>query len=284
MNPNKALEVVRMTRGIHGWFSFEAAMLFAWIDDIQKRNGVAGDVFEIGVHHGKSAVLLGAMIQPEREILGVCDVFGDQLQNVSRSGSGDRGIFERNMKTSFHDSLAVRIFAKPSKDIGVEDIGTNYRFFHIDGGHTPEEAFNDLQLAAASTVKEGVIVLDDPLRPEWPGVSEALFRFLTSNKEFCAIVVGFNKMILTRCESADQYVRDIDKVDRQIVYNLLYPWHMKISRFFNYPIRIFYIPTYLSGKSIPAKAIRVFQIDRWTHTPFLRPVIRIARLAKAMLP
>ena len=33
-------------------------MLFAWIDEMQRRNGIAGDIFEIGCHHGKSSALL----------------------------------------------------------------------------------------------------------------------------------------------------------------------------------------------------------------------------------
>jgi hypothetical protein len=75
MKPNQAEKLFRKTKKIHGWFSFEAAMLFAWIDDIQKSSGLVGDIFEIGVHHGKSAVFLGAMLDPILENLSVCDLF-----------------------------------------------------------------------------------------------------------------------------------------------------------------------------------------------------------------
>jgi hypothetical protein len=94
MKPNQAEKLFRKTKKIHGWFSFEAAMLFAWIDDIQKSSGLVGDIFEIGVHHGKSAVFLGAMLDPILENLSVCDLFGAQTKNVSRSGFGNRQILE----------------------------------------------------------------------------------------------------------------------------------------------------------------------------------------------
>lgn len=280
MHPDKALDIVRRTRRIDGWFSLEAAMLFAWIDDIQKSNGIAGDIFEIGVHHGRSAIMLGFMAQTEQETFGVCDVFDDQSRNVSKSGSGNRAVFEGHMKAFFHNRLDMRIFSGLSSDISAQDIGTHHRFFHIDGGHDPDEAFNDLQLAAASTISEGVIVVDDPLRPEWPGVSEAVLRFLLSRTEFCAIIMGFNKMVLTRRAYASHYVCEVDRQDQHRMYHILYPWHMKVARFVGYPMRVFYVPTYLSVNSISAQALRLLHTGRWMYIPFVRPLVRFVRSIK----
>lgn len=97
MRPSEAREITRKSRNIQGWFSDKAAMLFAWLDEIQQTNGITGDVFEIGCHHGKSTMLLGAMVQPHREKLGVCDLFGDQDANISGSGKGDSELFRRNL-------------------------------------------------------------------------------------------------------------------------------------------------------------------------------------------
>src|SRR5687768_6666561 len=98
MTAREALEIMHGSRRIQGWFTVAAAMWFAWIDDIQKSHGIEGDIFEIGVHHGRSAILLAAMARPRRERLGVCDVFADQTSNVSGSGHGHREIFERNLR------------------------------------------------------------------------------------------------------------------------------------------------------------------------------------------
>lgn len=258
MKADEALKLVNKTRHIYGWFTLEAAMLFAWIDEIQKANGVVGDIFEIGVHHGKSAVLLGSMVQARREILGVCDIFSKQTANVSRSGYGDREIFERNMSLFLSDTLDIRIFAKSSSNLTAQEIGNNYRLFHIDGGHSVNESLNDLCLAADSTIDKAVIAIDDPLRPEWPGVSEAIFRFLTVNKHYCAVVVGFNKMILVRRDFAKMYSEEIEKQDRRSAYHIGYPWHLKQLPFMDYPLCIFYVPTYVSEKGFWKRIIRFY--------------------------
>jgi hypothetical protein len=278
MSPDSTLDLMTKTRHIDGWFSLEAGMLFAWIDEIQKQNGVPGNIFEIGVHHGRSAVLLGSMLGAQ-ETLGVCDLFGEQSGNVSKSGSGDRDVFENNMKTFLGEGVKIRVLAKPSTHVRAAEIGTGYRLFHIDGGHSPSEALNDLELAAAATVENGVIAIDDPMRPEWPGIAEAIVRFLSGNPQFCAAAIGFNKMILTRRTFADLYTREFDLTDQHAAHNILYPWRMKILDFVGHPARIFYVPTYLSDRSVRARLVRFTHLNPWARVPLLRPVFRLAQTA-----
>lgn len=87
MQPSQARQLATDSRDIHGWF--EAHGLFALIDSAQRASGVRGDLFEIGAHHGKSAVMLGNMAA-ETETIAVCDIFGEQDRNASGSGAGDR--------------------------------------------------------------------------------------------------------------------------------------------------------------------------------------------------
>ena len=270
MQPDQVAELVQKTRHVQGWFSFEAAMLFAWINQIQTKNGVVGDIFEIGVHHGKSAVLLALMIQGEREVLGICDLFGEQSQNLSGSGGGNRAIFEANMRSFCGGRLPGRILAKPSQDIDPNEIGRKHRFFHIDGGHNADEALNDLKLAATVTLKEGVIVVDDPFRPEWPGVSEAIVEFLAADPRYCGVLVGFNKMIIVRRDFATLYASEFDRAEEHELHNILYPWHMKVLPFSNYPLRIFYIPTYLSPASARARLAKFRRVSKWGRLPVVR--------------
>ncbi len=277
MKPKEALKISNKSRSIQGWFSTEAAMLFAWIDEIQKSNGIEGDIFEIGVHHGRSAVLLGAMAQHQKEIFGVCDIFGEQRENVSSSGLGDRQIFEKNMNCFFSDKLKLQIFAKSSKNLNTQEIGNNYRFFHIDGGHDADEALNDLNLAANSIIEKGVIVIDDPFRPEWPGVSEAIIHFLDSNKNFCAIVVGFNKMFLVKCDYAHIYLSEIENVEQRQVYQIVYPWRIKELPFMGYSLRIFYVKSNIMKTSPLTRIINYYFKNGWDKNPLLRPLGSIAK-------
>ena len=45
MKPHKALKIINKSQHIQGWFSYEAAMLFAWFDEIQKSNGIRWGCF-----------------------------------------------------------------------------------------------------------------------------------------------------------------------------------------------------------------------------------------------
>ncbi|MGH9461103.1 MAG: class I SAM-dependent methyltransferase [Vicinamibacteria bacterium] len=277
MKAEQARALVRKTRRIHGWFSPEAAMLFAWIDEIQKSDGVIGDILEIGVHHGKTAVFLGAMLDPDREKLAVCDLFGNQTGNVSGSGSGDRQIFERHWQ-SCSDGLGVQILEKSSTELTAEEVGRNHRFVHVDGGHTREEALSDLRLAARTTIGDGVIALDDPMTPEWPGVAEAVFHFLSSEEDFCAMAAGFNKMILVRRVAADRYTRHFDDERDRHEYGLTYPWHFKQLTFMNHPLRIFHVPSFIDPRSVKTRLARYYYRHAWLKHPLLRPAISLVRL------
>ena len=253
-------------------------MLFAWIDEIQKSNDLVGDIFEIGVHHGKSAVFLAAMLDHTREKLAVCDLFENQSMNVSESGSGDRNIFEQNVRLYLHGGFDTRIFSKPSTELTVEEAGNNYRFIHLDGGHDQSEALNDLQFAARSTIEEGVIAVDDPMTPVWPGVAEAIFIFLSNDKRFCAIVAGFNKMFLVRRDFAALYTREMDIEEPRVEYRIAYPWHFKKLTFMGYPLRIFHIPSYVARRSVRTKLIQYYQQHNWLKHSLLSPAVSFTKL------
>ena len=193
MQPSEARRLARDSRHIEGWF--EAYGLFALIDSTQRAFGEGGDLFEIGAHHGKSTVVLGHMAAGSENV-GVCDIFGVQEQNASGSGSGDRAVFERNME-QFAAGCHPRVHQCLSSQLTAERIGT-HRFFHIDGGHLTEEARSDMELGAQVTTERGAIVIDDPYRMEWPGVTEAIVGFLTEHDEWAPVALGFNKLVLCR--------------------------------------------------------------------------------------
>ncbi|NIR50925.1 class I SAM-dependent methyltransferase [candidate division KSB1 bacterium] len=279
MKPKEADKIIRKTIQIDGWFSFWDARLFAWIDEIQKSNGLVGDIFEIGVYHGKSAVFLGAMLSPTREKLGMCDVFEAQTKKVPGSATGDRQILEHNLKRYLYHRVDTHVFAKSSAELTVEEIGRNHRFIYIDGGHTVDDVLSDLKLAASSLIEEGVIVLDDAMAPVWPGIAEAIFHFLLSDKRFCAIVLGFNKMVLVRRKIAGLYTRQIDDEELRVNYKFGYPCHWKKIPFMNHPLRVVYIPgnTLRTSLTRRTKLIQYYQQHNWPKHPSLRPIVLLAK-------
>lgn len=211
MDSRSVTKVLRSGRKIDGWFQPGAAQLFGLLDEIQAEAGITGNLFEIGVHHGKSAVLLSHM-RRGTETVQVCDVFGDQGLNESGSGHGDRAIFERHYAAvGAGDTPAV--FQKMSYDLTAEEIGPGVRFFHVDGGHLAEEAMADIKLAAAVLDERGVIVVDDPYHPAWPGVTEAIIDFLREREDYAPIALGFNKMLLAPVAARDTYMSGLARLE-----------------------------------------------------------------------
>lgn len=242
----------RKVKQIEGWFSEEAAMMLALLNKVQKESGIRGDIFEIGVHHGKSALFFHSFLAVTEQ-LNVCDLFGNQELNVSNSGSGDKQKFLKNCATKLNDER-ITIFEKSSGDLSVDEIGTSYRMFHVDGGHSFKEALNDLDLAAkAVQVAGGIIVLDDPFRSEWPGVTEASIAFLKKSPRFSALAVGFNKLVLAEEFYHQHYTRALDEAYERGEYGLCFPWACKKATFVNKELRCFYMPTFLQNPTTKVK-------------------------------
>lgn len=193
---------------MEGWFYKEAAQMFAWIDYIQKRKGITGNLFEIGTHHGKSAIMLGLMVDPAKEQLGICDIFSKQEFNISKSGGGNRDVFIINLKSFFDGINFVHIYEKPSQELSVQECG-KCRFFHIDGGHTLEETYNDLCIASDSIVEDGIVVVDDFYNEFLTGVMEGVYKFLTLKKSLAPVAIGFNKLFLCRPQQQSRYLEQI---------------------------------------------------------------------------
>lgn len=188
------------TRSVEGWFFPIDAYLFGFIDDVQQREGIRGNLFEVGVHHGKTALFLARMKAAD-ETLGVCDVFDQQELNRDRSGEGNRAIFERNMQ-----GCETRVFAQESSTLTSIDTTTRCRFVHIDGGHRPEDVLADLMTAERALLPDGIVAVDDVFNPNWPGVSEGFYRFMaTRANALVPLLIGGNKVLCARPSTIGRY-------------------------------------------------------------------------------
>jgi hypothetical protein len=243
MKTSEVKAITRRSREIEGWFSPDAAALFGLIDEVQRDSGVAGNLFEIGVHHGRSAVLLGAMAS-EHEELGVCDLFGEQSANISASGAGDRARFEANVAGVLPGVDRMRVFAKPSGELTASEIGGPHRIFHVDGGHLKEEALSDLRLGASVLHVRGALIIDDPFRPEWPGVTEAIMSFLAERPDFVPVLLGFNKLVIVPREAREVYKTSFDDPETMWSFFEKRIYDSKTLPIAGEPVRIVMIPTW----------------------------------------
>ena len=89
---------------VGGWLDYEDAYGARLVSDEQLRQGIAGSVGEIGVHHGLFFLALALSGTNDRSSsaahphLFAADVFSHQEVNFDRSGKGDREIFLNNCK------------------------------------------------------------------------------------------------------------------------------------------------------------------------------------------
>ncbi|WP_297484326.1 class I SAM-dependent methyltransferase [Ferrovum sp.] len=189
---------------IEGWFSRVDSQIFYELLCYQNLNHIDGGVAEIGMHHGKSFIALCLGLTGGQKAYGV-DIFENQKKNLDRSGSGVRDIVENNLKTYGIDLAKVVIDPRGSDEVKTEDIYQavgDVRFFSVDGGHWRDIVSNDLSLAASVLAKDGVIALDDFLRPEWPDVSAGFFEwFEKSDESVVPFAIGHNKLYLCHKQS-----------------------------------------------------------------------------------
>ena len=160
-----------------GWFLLEDILLFEKLNRQQKREGLAGDLFEIGAYYGKSAVLLGYLVA-DGERLFVCDAFEGSLptdanRKESRYAAGlTQRVFESNYRRFHHD--LPEILACSSTELRKYNLSRGFRFVHIDGSHVYDIVKNDIEVAKRVLIKGGIVVFDDHCTH--PGVSAAIWE------------------------------------------------------------------------------------------------------------
>lgn len=181
---------------IEGAFQFDAALMFMAYNSILVENGISGDVLEIGVHHGRSAVAIAALRRKDRDFFAI-DLFDDlQSENTSESGLGNKSEFLRNMSTYYENLDFVRVMAANSNSLSTRELGNEFSFCHIDGGHSAIETYGDLAITCNVLQPGGLVALDDYFNPAFPGVCEGAIKFLLDHESTLRpLAIGFNKVV-----------------------------------------------------------------------------------------
>ena len=166
---------------VPGWFYPRDARILIAVDRIQRRRGIAGDLFEIGVYRGKSAILLGFLARAGERLV-VCDIFdaADRVgvENVRESATYYGGLHRQEFETQylrFHPALPD-IIAAPSGEIDRAKMAGRFRLVHVDGSHTYEVVRNDIATARTLLAPGGVVIFDDWMQPHAAGVALAVWE------------------------------------------------------------------------------------------------------------
>jgi hypothetical protein len=185
-----AAQYVRGYAQVPGFFYPADFMLFDFMLGHQLDSGVAGDMLEIGVYRGKSAILMGCGLRPGERLIA-CDLFDkvtshEDISIEHRKIYGGLDVAEFCCNWNHYHSrgqLDVRIC-----DSAQLSELPRLRFTHIDGCHNYQCVRGDIKLAAKHAGPRGVISLDDYRMTEEPGVAAAICEAVAAGElfPFCA--------------------------------------------------------------------------------------------------
>lgn len=177
------VEVFEKLKAIPGWFNVDDCGHFSLLLAQQSMFGLRADILEIGSYHGRSTALLAACLK-EGERVVVCDAFESETEDRYAERPSPETLL-RNIRRVVPalDAARVEIHECFSNDLRL-DPERRFRFIHIDGGHSREQALFDLELCSRHLMPGGTIVMDDYHHPAWPGVTQATDEFLAANDGF----------------------------------------------------------------------------------------------------
>ena len=152
------------------------------------------NALEIGTWHGRSAVIFASYvneqcglywgIEPEHERAQITE---DNCKKVCPNG---KVVIERNI-SNYSELLKNNI---PWLDI-----------VHIDGEHSFNAVYHDLDIVKNIILKEGIIILDDFFFDLYPQITQAVFKWLDNNPEFVLLAAGVCKGLICNKMFYKQY-------------------------------------------------------------------------------
>jgi hypothetical protein len=203
---------------VEGWMLPGAARIIVALGTMQDAEAIAGNVAEIGVHHGKLFILMYLLTRDGEHAVAI-DLFSDQARNIEQSGAGDLNKFRTNL-CRYADTRRLVVYEGDSTTLDGKALtklaGGACRLISIDGGHTPEITAHDLATAEGALAPGGVIILDDCFNELWPGVSEGVYRYFRERRGLVPFATGGNKTFFSGSPSAARYADALRNVPTKI--------------------------------------------------------------------
>ena len=167
-----------MPSAIEGWFSPDAALMFMADPGRSPIPEIAGDVLEMGVHHGLSAIALAAMRGDGATLVAI------EISSSCRNRTC--GVRQRQPRAfrAQHDRLLRRHRVRAVHRSSVQDAATppaiseaDSRFVTSTADIRQGDVQEDLDLCSRILVPGGLLALDDYFNPAYPGVCEGAIKF-----------------------------------------------------------------------------------------------------------
>lgn len=182
------------------FYSIDIIILYAVLKEIQQT--ILGDICEIGVAHGKSALYL-SKFKRDIDNFYLFDIFSEDDKKLAIENIKKFGAYE-NIEINIQDTTKL-----VAEDVSFKN---KLRLLHIDGCHEHWAVLDDLCLFSRFMSDDGVIVIDDFNDYEYPGVNSATHEFLLSknnHKNWKIFAIGSNKAYLCQKRIYDIYINSL---------------------------------------------------------------------------
>lgn len=194
---------------VPGFLTPAAAWLLDSLGRHQGREGVGGDIVEIGVFYGRTAFVLGRTLSPDERLIA-CDTFTVGSSDVPGWTFPPTGPPEEELRRGWEelvgDPSSLHVIRGDSARLSPDDLGSSCRLVHVDGGHAYDWVLGDARTADASLGPDGVAVFDDVLLSEWPDVTVALVDHLRcAGDALVPFLVAEHKAFACRAPCAEGY-------------------------------------------------------------------------------
>jgi len=205
--------ISRSMNSIQGYLTALDARIVAALLSYQDENNIAGNLCEIGVHHGRLFLLLALARRAGERALAI-DLFEDDSINSNTPHAGRNGALFANarrlgIKLSDEEILKSSSLCITADDILARTAGP-IRFFSVDGSHLYPGVENDLRLAELTLTGNGIIAVDDFFNTNWADVSWATFDFLRKTEAIVPFAIT-SKLYLAPAAMAGKYKETLSK-------------------------------------------------------------------------
>jgi len=185
---------------VEGFLSQMNYAVWQCLFNIQEREGITGNLFEIGTWKGRSAAALTFHCRAGEQI-GLCDLSLNQfsvLETLAHLGFNTEPFVPIPKKSSAMTNTELAVFEK------------NVRWFHIDGDHSSEMTYLDLGISDRILGDNGIVAVDDFFNPRYFSVTWGVFSYLRSHPHSLrAFLVGDNKGYFCRPHKVGLYRQHI---------------------------------------------------------------------------
>lgn len=190
-----ARDFLEVSKGVEGWLYDGAAFMTQHLLSAQKSLGTNRGVLEIGVYKGKYLSFLAA--ESQSPTVGIDVFIFDQKEEAASNISSICEALNVEHKVKLvranTRTLDAKSFSSILSSSGVESL----TFVSIDGDHSCDGVFHDLQLVEEVLAPGGIIAVDDMFSSVSPAVSEGFFKYINSGSNLKPIAFSDNKLFLT---------------------------------------------------------------------------------------